>query len=100
MSTKNRERVARYGLETVVQMAQKYASDHQMALALTGILENLFKLSEETCTKVSSLLLVCSIQFSSVVRDLCSLVTFVVPIVVIWQSITNCYMKHIDLNFK
>jgi hypothetical protein len=61
MSTKNRERVARYGLETVVKMAQKYACDHQMALALTGILENLFKLSEETCTKVSSVPLVCSI---------------------------------------
>ncbi|KAK7087330.1 hypothetical protein V1264_021399 [Littorina saxatilis] len=55
MSTRNRERVARYGLEVVVQMAKRYAGDHQMALAVTGILENLFKLSEETCTKVINL---------------------------------------------
>ena len=54
MSTRNRERVARYGLEVMVQMAQNFAGNQQMALALTGILENLFKLSEETCTKVSS----------------------------------------------
>lgn len=52
MSTRNRERVARDGLEIVVKMAQTYAGDLQMALASTGILENLFKLSEETCTKV------------------------------------------------
>ena len=53
MSTRNRERVARYGLEVMVQMAHNFAGNQQMALALTGILENLFKLSEETCTKVS-----------------------------------------------
>ena len=50
---RNRERVARYGLETVVKMTIKFAGDHQMALALTGILESLFKLSEETSTKVN-----------------------------------------------
>ncbi|KAK7475661.1 hypothetical protein BaRGS_00033087 [Batillaria attramentaria] len=55
MSTRNRERVARYGLEVVVQMAKNNVGDQQMALAITGILENLFKLSEETCTKVINL---------------------------------------------
>ena len=53
MSTRNRERIARYGLELLVKMAQNFVGNHQMALAVTGILENLFKLSEETCTKVS-----------------------------------------------
>lgn len=55
MSTRNRERVARYGLEVVVQMAKTNVGNQQMALAITGILENLFKLSEETCTKVINL---------------------------------------------
>lgn len=55
MSTKNREQVARHGLEVMVKMAQRFAGDHGMALAITGILENLFKLSEETCTKVINL---------------------------------------------
>ena len=55
MSTRNRERIARYGLELLVKMAQNFVGNHQMALAVTGILENLFKLSEETCTKVSVL---------------------------------------------
>ncbi|XP_059147175.1 NAD(+) hydrolase sarm1-like isoform X2 [Physella acuta] len=55
MSTRNRERVAKDGLEAVVKMTREYAGDLEMAKAATGILENMFKLSEETCTKVINL---------------------------------------------
>ncbi|CAL1544602.1 unnamed protein product [Lymnaea stagnalis] len=55
MSTRNRERVAKDGLEAVVKMTRDYAGDLEMAKAATGILENMFKLSEETCTKVINL---------------------------------------------
>ncbi|XP_055862351.1 NAD(+) hydrolase sarm1-like isoform X2 [Biomphalaria glabrata] len=55
MSTRNRERVAKEGLEAVVKMTRDYAGDLEMAKASTGILENMFKLSEETCTKVINL---------------------------------------------
>ncbi|BFZ19099.1 hypothetical protein BsWGS_22138 [Bradybaena similaris] len=55
MSTRNRERVAKDGLEAVVKMTRDYAGDYEMADATTGILENMFKLSEETCTKVINL---------------------------------------------
>ncbi|KAH9525440.1 NAD(+) hydrolase sarm1 [Bulinus truncatus] len=55
MSTRNRERVAKEGLEAVVKMTRDHAGDLEMAKAATGILENMFKLSEETCTKVINL---------------------------------------------
>ncbi|RUS89755.1 hypothetical protein EGW08_002458 [Elysia chlorotica] len=55
MSTRNRERVAKDGLEAVVRMTRDFEGDLEMAQATTGILENMFKLSEETCTKVINL---------------------------------------------
>ncbi|GFO26159.1 sterile alpha and tir motif-containing protein 1 [Plakobranchus ocellatus] len=55
MSTRNRERVAKDGLEAVVKMTRDFEGDLEMAQAATGILENMFKLSEETCTKVINL---------------------------------------------
>ncbi|XP_041379033.1 NAD(+) hydrolase sarm1-like [Gigantopelta aegis] len=55
MSIKNRERVAKIGLVTVVQMTRNALGNCKLARATTGILENLFKLSEETCTRVINL---------------------------------------------
>lgn len=36
MSTRNRERVAKDGLEAVVKMTRDYAGDYEMAEATTG----------------------------------------------------------------
>ncbi|ESO97457.1 hypothetical protein LOTGIDRAFT_114826 [Lottia gigantea] len=55
MSTKNRERLARIGLDRIVHMTCKAIGDTSIATSTVGILENLFKLSEETCTKVINL---------------------------------------------
>lgn len=52
MSLKNREYVTKDGLEAVVKMTQKAIGDHGLALSTTGILENLFKVNEETSSKV------------------------------------------------
>ncbi|KAK6192206.1 hypothetical protein SNE40_003718 [Patella caerulea] len=55
MSTKNRERLARVGLDRVVRMTCKAIGDTSLAKSTVGVLENLFKLSEETCSKVINL---------------------------------------------
>lgn len=55
MSTKNRERVAKIGLIIIVKMTKSAVGDNIIAKATTGILENLFKLSEDTCCKVITL---------------------------------------------
>lgn len=52
MSLKNREYVTKDGLETVVKMTQKSIGDHGLAMSTTGILENLFKVNEDTSSKV------------------------------------------------
>lgn len=52
MSLKNREHVTKDGLETVVKMTQRAIGDHGLAMSTTGILENLFKVNEETSSKV------------------------------------------------
>ena len=52
MSLRNRERISHEGLEAVVRMTQRSIGDHDLANSSTGILENLFKVSEEVSTKV------------------------------------------------
>ena len=52
MTVQNRDEVARKGLEVVVKLAGKAKDDIEMIKASTGILENLFKHSEETCSKL------------------------------------------------
>ena len=51
MTVGNRDYVASKGLEIVVEMAKKYKDDMDLMKATTGILDNLFKHSENTCTK-------------------------------------------------
>lgn len=55
LSTENRERVAKNGLEIVVSMTHKSIGDNEMASVTTGILEGLFKVSEEASTKIVGL---------------------------------------------
>ncbi|WAR03819.1 SARM1-like protein [Mya arenaria] len=52
MSLKNREKISGEGLEGVVRMTQRSIGDNELALSSTGILENLFKVSEEVSTRV------------------------------------------------
>ncbi|XP_060084272.1 NAD(+) hydrolase sarm1-like [Ylistrum balloti] len=55
LSTKNRERVVKSGLETVVGMTYREIGNTDMAFISTGILEGLFKVSEEASTKIVNL---------------------------------------------
>ncbi|KAL4223243.1 Sterile alpha and TIR motif-containing protein 1 [Mactra antiquata] len=52
MSLKNRVRVTEEGLEKVVKMTQKAIGDHGLSYSTTGILESLFKVNEETSSRV------------------------------------------------
>ncbi|XP_050410413.1 NAD(+) hydrolase SARM1 isoform X3 [Patella vulgata] len=52
LTTGNRIQVADTGLETVVKMTVDTKSDNGIAETTTGILESLFKTSEETCSRV------------------------------------------------
>lgn len=52
LSTKNRERVSKAGLETVIGMTYKEIGNHDMSNITTGILEGLFKVSEDASTKI------------------------------------------------
>lgn len=52
LSWENRNHVAKTGLETVVSMTKREISNHEMSYIITGILEGLFKISEEASTKI------------------------------------------------
>ena len=52
LSWENRNHVAKIGLETVVSMTKREISNHEMSYIITGILEGLFKISEEASTKI------------------------------------------------
>ncbi len=52
MTVDNRDDVAGKGLEIVVKMANDAKDDNELTKASTGILESLFKHSQETCAKV------------------------------------------------
>lgn len=52
MTVGNREVVARRGLEVIVRLAKSAKDDLELTKATTGILENLFKHSENTCARV------------------------------------------------
>ncbi|XP_052096651.1 NAD(+) hydrolase sarm1-like [Mytilus californianus] len=53
--TRNRQRVVHYGLEILVKMAVDTKGEFDMARFCTGILESLFKISEEICRKLTVL---------------------------------------------
>ncbi|XP_076453132.1 NAD(+) hydrolase SARM1-like [Babylonia areolata] len=55
LTTPNRNHVARTGLEGVVRMTRKHQGDVELAVPSTGILESLFKTSEESCSRVVGL---------------------------------------------
>lgn len=55
LTTHNRKTIADNGLETVVKMTCDYRGDTELASTTTGILESLFKTSEETCSRVIKL---------------------------------------------
>ncbi len=55
MTVGNRDVVAGKGLEIVVKMAKSAKDDKELTKAATGILETLFKHSEDTCAKVIKL---------------------------------------------
>ncbi|XP_046581452.1 LOW QUALITY PROTEIN: NAD(+) hydrolase SARM1-like [Haliotis rubra] len=55
LTTGNRKRVAESGLETIVKMTVTAKGDCELARTSTGILESLFKTSEDTCTNVIQL---------------------------------------------
>ncbi|ESO95392.1 hypothetical protein LOTGIDRAFT_215051 [Lottia gigantea] len=55
LTTGNRIQVADTGLETVVKMTVETKNDSNLAKTTTGILENLFKTSEDTCSRVITL---------------------------------------------
>ncbi|KAK7471647.1 hypothetical protein BaRGS_00035694, partial [Batillaria attramentaria] len=55
LTTHNRKTIAENGLEAVVKMTCDYQGDIELASATTGILESLFKTSEETCSRVIKL---------------------------------------------
>ena len=55
MTVGNREYVANKGLEVVVKLAKSHRDDHEMTKATVGILESLFKHSEDTCTRAIKL---------------------------------------------
>ncbi|XP_076434766.1 LOW QUALITY PROTEIN: NAD(+) hydrolase SARM1-like [Babylonia areolata] len=55
LTTHNRKQIADWGLEAVVKMTCDYQGDVELASSTTGILESLFKTSEETCSRVIKL---------------------------------------------
>ncbi|XP_056022492.1 NAD(+) hydrolase sarm1-like isoform X2 [Ostrea edulis] len=55
LTTGNRKRLAEIGLEIVVKMAVSSKGETELARVVTGILESLFKISEEVCAKLISL---------------------------------------------
>ncbi|XP_025090144.1 sterile alpha and TIR motif-containing protein 1-like isoform X2 [Pomacea canaliculata] len=55
LTTHNRKQIAECGLEAVVKMTRDRQGDVEMASCMTGILESLFKTSEETCSRVIKL---------------------------------------------
>ncbi|BFZ18626.1 hypothetical protein BsWGS_21665 [Bradybaena similaris] len=55
LTTSNRRQVAENGLELVVKMAHDARGDCELAQICTGILESLFKTSEDTCSRVIKL---------------------------------------------
>ena len=55
LTTENRKQLANNGLETVVRMICEARGNCELARPTTGILVSLFKISEDTCTKVIGL---------------------------------------------
>ena len=55
LTTQNREYVADNGLDPIFFMCQNYKGDRELAEMITGILESLFKTSEEACMKLIKL---------------------------------------------
>ncbi|GFR69173.1 sterile alpha and TIR motif-containing protein 1 [Elysia marginata] len=55
LTTSNRRQVANNGLERVVKMTCECRGDCELAQTTTGILESLFKTSEDTCASVIKL---------------------------------------------
>lgn len=55
LTTQNREYVADNGLEPIFYMCQNYKGDKEVSEMITGILESLFKTSEEACMKLINL---------------------------------------------
>ena len=55
LTTGNRDKVAKEGLEPIVKLSDSSKGDIDLSRASTGILESLFKHSEDTCTKVIKL---------------------------------------------
>lgn len=55
MSTRNRERVTKVGLEYLVNMAHKAIGNKKLSKITTGLMESIFKVSEETSAKVITL---------------------------------------------
>ncbi|XP_055862098.1 uncharacterized protein LOC106066421 [Biomphalaria glabrata] len=55
LTTSNRRQVAENGLELVVKMTHDARGDCELAQTCTGILESLFKTSEDTCARVIKL---------------------------------------------
>ncbi|KAL8569857.1 hypothetical protein ACOMHN_038550 [Nucella lapillus] len=55
LSTPNRNYVAQCGLEGVVKVTCDHKGDVELAVSSTGILESLFKTSEESCSRVVGL---------------------------------------------
>lgn len=55
LTTGNREYVAANGLEPLVSMCVKYKEDRELSQMTTGILESMFKTSEDTCQRLIDL---------------------------------------------
>lgn len=55
LTTGNREYVANTGLDPLVSMCLKYKDDRDLAQMTTGILESMFKTSEDTCQRLIDL---------------------------------------------
>ena len=70
MTVSNRDMVAQQGLEVVVRLAQRAREDRELTKATTGILESLFKHSEDTCSKAIKLGGLDSILYSCRTSDL------------------------------
>ena len=55
LTTGNRKRVAEIGLDIIVKMAVDSKGETELARSVTGILESLFKISEEHCAQLVQL---------------------------------------------
>ncbi|KAK3085111.1 hypothetical protein FSP39_024537 [Pinctada imbricata] len=55
LTTSNRKRVAEIGMEIVVKMAVDSKGETELARSVTGILESLFKISEDHCAQLIKL---------------------------------------------